>query len=74
MIPDRLYYFFKYRLRWQEITERLTIAIAWRLPRPIVYWSAIRLMAYATQGKYADQVVGDLYAMDALKRWDKPND
>ena len=45
--------------------------IVWRLPRSIVYWSAIRLMAHATQGPYSNQVVPELLAMDALERWDK---
>lgn len=41
-----------------------------RLPRNLVYWCAIRLMAHATQGRYSTQVVPDLSAMDALKRWE----
>lgn len=44
--------------------------LAYRLPRPLVYWAAIRLMAHATTGQYRDQVVPDLTAMDALKRWE----
>jgi hypothetical protein len=43
--------------------------LAWRLPRPLVYWAAIRLIAHATQGAHRTQVVPDLAAMDALQRW-----
>lgn len=43
--------------------------IVWKLPKPIIYWSAIRLGANATQGKYSNQVVPDLKLMDALERW-----
>jgi hypothetical protein len=50
--------------------DRLWIAIAWALPRRLAYWCAIRVCAEATQGKWSDQVVPDLTAMDALKRWD----
>lgn len=48
----------------------LLAALVWRLPRWLIYWAAIRLMAHATTGRYGSQVVPDLYAMDALKRWD----
>lgn len=50
--------------------EKLQIFIAWRLPKGVVYWCAIRLMAHATQGKYGNQIVPELTAMDALKRWE----
>ena len=54
----------------QEITmEKIAQAIAWRLPRRLVYWCAVRLMAHATQGQYSSQVVPELSAMDALQRW-----
>jgi hypothetical protein len=43
--------------------------IAWHLPRPVVYWCSIRLIANATQGEYGNQVVPELGAMDALQRW-----
>lgn len=49
--------------------EKIVQFIAWHLPRSVVYWCSIRLLAYATQGEYSDQVVPELYAMDALKRW-----
>jgi len=39
------------------------------IPRSLVYFCAIRLIAHATQGKYSSQIVPELTAMDALKRW-----
>ena len=45
--------------------------IANHLPRRVVYYAAIRLIAHATTGRYGKQVVPDLTAMDALDRWDK---
>uniref|UniRef100_A0A6M3XXP5 Uncharacterized protein n=1 Tax=viral metagenome TaxID=1070528 RepID=A0A6M3XXP5_9ZZZZ len=44
--------------------------LAWRLPKQLVMWASIRLIAHATQGEYSNQVVPDLSAMDALKRWE----
>lgn len=50
--------------------EKMLIWLAWRLPRSIAYWAAIRVGCNATQGDYSNQVVPELYFMDALKRWD----
>ncbi len=49
--------------------EKITIWISWKLPRSVAYWCAIRVISHATVGQYSDQVVPDLSAMDALKRW-----
>lgn len=51
--------------------ERIVTAIVWRLPKAVVYWSAIRLGVHATTGRYGSQNVPELYFMDALKRWDE---
>lgn len=50
--------------------EPLMKWLAWKLPRQLVLWCAIRVVAHATTGKFSSQVVPDLTAMDALKRWD----
>ncbi|KKN01841.1 hypothetical protein LCGC14_1123770 [marine sediment metagenome] len=50
--------------------EKLTIEIAWLMPRRLVYWCAIRLGAHATTGKYSNTVTPDLLFMDGLRRWD----
>lgn len=49
--------------------EWLAIKLAWAMPRRLVYWCALRLIAHATQGQYGNTVVPELGAMDALKRW-----
>lgn len=51
--------------------ERVWIFLAWRLPRPLVMWAAIRLLAHATQGPFSTTVVPELTFMDALQRWGK---
>lgn len=61
----------KYRINRR--LEKILISIVWKLPRKVVMWSAIRVVAHATDGKYSNQVVPDLLAMDALKRWDASN-
>ncbi|MDE4602474.1 hypothetical protein LOF12_14120 [Sinorhizobium meliloti] len=51
------------------MTDKIAMHIAWRLPRRLVEWCAIRLIANATTGEHSSQVVPELTAMDALKRW-----
>jgi hypothetical protein len=49
--------------------DRWALFCASLLPNWLVYWAAIRLIGYATEGKYASTVVPELTALEALKRW-----
>lgn len=51
------------------MADKIWMKIAWLLPKRLVMWASIRLIANATQGQYGDQNVPELGAMDALKRW-----
>ena len=51
-------------------SEKFWFWLAWKLPRKLVYWCALRVCAYATQGYYSETYVPELTAMDALKRWE----
>lgn len=53
------------------LKEKFWMWIAWRLPKELVKWASVRLLAHATQGKWSDQVVPELLATDALKRWEQ---
>jgi len=57
----------KYRIKRK--TEKWMLWVVWRLPKRLVMWCAIRVMANATTGQYSNQVVPELTAMDALTRW-----
>ena len=50
--------------------DDLAMRLAWRLPRRLVYWATIRLLAHATTGEYSSQIVPELRAIDALQRWE----
>jgi len=50
--------------------DRICRWLSWKLPKRLIYFCAIRLMANATTGSYSDQIVPELKAMDALKRWE----
>ena len=58
-------------MRLQVVKEKVQFWIAWKMPRWLVYFCSVRLMAHATQGENGDTVVPELTAMDALKRWGK---
>lgn len=51
--------------------DKIQMWVAWKMPRWLVKWCSVRLMAHATQGKWSTQIVPDLTAMDALDRWER---
>jgi len=51
--------------------EKIIIWLAWKMPRKLAYWCAVRVMANATVGQYSSQVVPELLALDGLKRWEE---
>lgn len=53
-----------------KLSERFWTKLAWMVPRKLAYWCAIRVISNATVGEYENQVVPELSAIDALKRWD----
>jgi hypothetical protein len=53
----------------QNTKDRLWMWLAWHLPKELAKWAAVRVMANATQGQYGNQLVLELRAMDALRRW-----
>lgn len=60
-----------------QFTKRRDKALmwaAWQLPPQLVMWCYIRVVAYATTGRYRHTVVPDLTAMDAIKRWEDLSD
>lgn len=50
--------------------NKIQMWFAWKLPRWLVQWAAIRMVAHATTGKYSTTVVPELSAVEALRRWD----
>lgn len=63
-------YHIKHRVsRW---SERLTVWIAWHLPRILVMWCSVRLAAHATMGEWGNTDPSELSVMDALERWTSP--
>ena len=60
---------FKYE--FEKLKEKLLMAIAWSMPRSLVYYCAIRVGVHATTtGPHSKQIVPNLNFMDALRRWE----
>ena len=65
----------KDRIRWYledtvgRLPDKICMFVAWRLPRRLIMWCAMRLGAHATQGQYETQIVPELNFMDAMERW-----
>lgn len=57
------------KLMYREYKEKLVMFVAWRLPKSLVYWCAIRVGANATQGEFGNESPTDLNFVTALKRW-----
>lgn len=58
-----------YQSRLSLLTEKIANKIAGILPKKVVYFAAVRLIAFGTTGKYGNTVVPELSAMNALKRY-----
>lgn len=54
----------------ERMVEKLCWWIAYRLPRRVVYFASIRLIANATTGQYGDTEAPGILAMDAVGRWE----
>lgn len=50
--------------------DRVCLWLSFRIPARLAMWAAVRVIAHATTGKYSNQIVPELTAMDALKRYD----
>jgi hypothetical protein len=53
----------------RSVKEKLVQWLAWKMPKRLVYWAAIRLISAATVNEYADTEVAGLTALEALERW-----
>ena len=58
------------RIFVRKIKEKLQMKAAWALPKWLITWASVRMIAHATQGEYGTTIVPELSAMDALTRWD----
>lgn len=54
---------------WPKARDKALMAVAWRLPRRLAMWTAVRVISHATVGEYSSTVVTELTAVDVLKRW-----
>lgn len=65
----------RYNIRTAKHTwpDKITLWIAWHLPRFLVKWCYVRVAAHATTGRYGNANPDELSIMEALKRWKTDN-
>lgn len=49
--------------------DKVWLWLAYLLPKTLVMWASVRMISNATTGQYSKQIVPDLSAMEALRRW-----
>lgn len=52
--------------------EKITMKLAWALPRYLVMWCAYRVMAHASQGKWGNECPDQIDMMTMIGRWRDP--
>ena len=50
--------------------DKVWMWIAWHLPKELVKWCAIRLMAHATTGQYGQVNTTKTTIIESLQRWE----
>jgi hypothetical protein len=68
---ERKHTHLKERTRHSGWGEVISMWLAWRLPKRLVHWAFIRVVAHATTGKHSNTIVPELTAMDAIARWEQ---
>jgi hypothetical protein len=53
------------------LKDKFWLNLARHLPRKLIMWCAVVLIAEATSGENSHIAVGNLTCVDALKSWDK---
>jgi hypothetical protein len=60
------------KIFWSQLPEKFWFWWAWRLPKRLVYFAAIRLVTFATQqDEFSNTAVPELRAMDAIGAWER---
>ena len=53
----------------ERFSERLSMKLAWMLPKNVAYWAFIRVAAHATQGQWGNECPDHVSVMTAMGRW-----
>ena len=57
------------RYRVGRMIEGATIWLAWRVPRRLAYWCAVRVNSRATVKDFPNRTPDEVSIMDALRVW-----
>jgi len=51
--------------------DKAAMFVAWMLPRRVVLWAYVRVMAHATSGPYGTENVDSITYSTAYRRWEE---
>ena len=54
----------------QSLKDVIAMSVARHLPKRIIYWAALRVIANATTGKWSKQEAPSLTCVEAMARWE----
>lgn len=57
------------RFLLSEKIDRLLMNLAWKMPKRLVSWCAVRVWVNASTGKWSDEEVLGIRFVEALDRW-----
>ena len=60
---------FDFKYEYSKAKEKFFQSLAHNLPKRIIYFASIKLIAETTSGEWSNTVVPELTAMDAIQRY-----
>ncbi len=54
----------------ETMKDKIWMWIVWKLPKTLIKWAAVRLMAHATTGQYGTCNTPSTTIIEALQRWE----
>lgn len=57
-------------LKFESRLDGLAMWLAWKLPRNVVKWCAVRVAVHGCTGKWADQSPPTITVAEMLDRWE----
>ena len=68
-LPGLVYWYYRVKEFRMRAWDQFCFSLAWKLPKRINYWAAVRVFAHATSGRYAGEEVTKINVVEAMKRW-----
>jgi len=68
-LPELVYWYYRVKELRRRAWDRFCFSIAWKLPKRMNYWAAVRLFSSSTGCPYEGEDVTKVTCIQAMKRW-----